>query len=224
MARPPSWLPRLPEIRKSVEGGMREQFDSEAIKDVFHVQMQQSRNLMNLMPQVMAPGRVRLVERADLVEFLETVRQTGDVGELFKKLKKKKRVKRSIRVKVGPGGELLVPYGPHPAGVSITIDKGELRARWRTRAEFLELMFNVAAMIQNDEEGFERDYCFPEPEAPKAAPAERKKFVAPLIRTPEQEAEFDAWMTARRAGPSGSSDGTSITPSMSVGAAPCSPE
>lgn len=219
MARPPSWLPRLPEIRKSVEGGMREQFDSEAIKDVFHIQLQQSRNLMNLMPQVMAPGRVRLVERGDLVEFLETVRQAGDVNDLFKKLKKKKRVKRSIRVRVGPGGELLVPYGPHPAGVSMTLTKGGLNVTWRTMRECMEVMFNIAAMIQNDEEGFERDYCFPEPEAP-AAPAARKRFPAPLIRTLEQEAEFDAWIAARRGG---SSSGTSAVTPTGLDVSPCNP-
>ena len=62
MPRPISWLPRLHEIRRAVDGSVRSHYDRRDLERLFEVQPRSAQKLIELFP-ALTVGTSRLVER-----------------------------------------------------------------------------------------------------------------------------------------------------------------
>ncbi len=74
MPRPVSWLPRLHEIRRSVDTSVRSHYDRHDLQRLFELQPRAAQKLIEMLPAVTV-GTSRLVEREALASFLERCRR-----------------------------------------------------------------------------------------------------------------------------------------------------
>lgn len=157
MARPVSWLKRLPEIRRSVEGSARSHWDRSALEQLFQIQTRTANDLMKILPRVAAPGRAFMVDRNTLVKFLDAC-QEADAGEEMARRRKapekiSRRKPRTLVLKdlVTDGRLIALP-------ANITLERGRLEVTFRTVVELCESLAMVAGSIRNDEDAFVEMY------------------------------------------------------------------
>ena len=78
MPRRTSWLPRLPEIRKSVRESVRSHYERRDLERLFHIQPRAAQKLMKMVTVGAKVGRSALVDRIVLSDFLERVAESDD--------------------------------------------------------------------------------------------------------------------------------------------------
>lgn len=190
MARPLSWLPRLYEIRRSVSGSKRTHYDTVALEQLFQIQPRAAGKLMELLPQVGALGRSRLVERGALAKFLDDVNGADDPTAFYTQQRKtKKTVSRKIP-------RLLVRRDDDPPTIatlpaSIKLQRGRMEVSFETPLQLMEAMYWLAQVVDGEE--FEGAYCVAQPAA--AEDPEILRDREEFLRT---EREFDAWIARKR--------------------------
>ena len=90
MPRPVSWLPRLHEIRRSVQNSVRSHYDRRDLEQLFELQPRSAQNFFALLPSVPV-GRSRLVEREALARFLDGVQEADDVPAYMERVRERGR-------------------------------------------------------------------------------------------------------------------------------------
>jgi len=78
MPRRTSWLPRLPEIRRSVRESVRSHYERRDIERLFHIQPRAAQKLMQMVTVGVKVGRSALVDRIVLLDFLDRVAESDD--------------------------------------------------------------------------------------------------------------------------------------------------
>lgn len=161
MARPPSWLPRLHEIRRTVANSVRSHYDRRDLERLFELQPRGAGKLLELLPTVPV-GTAHLVDREVLVGFLDRVREAEDVAGLFETVRREKAAgpRRKIRALVRRD---LDPLGLPALPDCIALSRGRMEISFRSLEDLLESLVILARVLDNDADAFATAY---EPEKP----------------------------------------------------------
>ena len=159
MARPPSWLPRLHVIAKTVANSVRSHYDRHDLEKLFELQPRAAQNLLELLPSVKV-GTAHLVEAEALATFLDGVRQADDTVAYFERVRLAKaavshRKNHSlVRRDIEPVSLTSLPD-------SITLAPGRLEVRFETIEQLAEAMYTLARVLQDEGDEFARTYESP---------------------------------------------------------------
>ncbi len=162
MARPPSWLPRLHEIRRTVENSVRSHYDRKDLEGLFGLSPRGAGKLLELLPTVPV-GTAHLVAREVLAGFLDRVHEADDVAEVFETARQEKAAgsRRKIRSLVRRD---LDPIGLTSLPDSIGLSRGRLEVSFRSVEELAEAMLTLARILESEGDAFTKLY---EPERPQ---------------------------------------------------------
>jgi hypothetical protein len=162
MARAVSWLPRLHEIRRRVEGSARSHYERKEIETLFELQPRAAQMLVEMLPGV-AVGRSRLVEREALVQFLERIRLAEDVPAEMDRIRteragvSRKKIRTMVRT-----DHPVTSLDALPSSVAFSRCRVEIS--FRTIEELAQAMYAVAQAIETDGDEMARLYeVEPEP-------------------------------------------------------------
>ncbi len=156
MPRPVSWLPRLHVIRRTVSNSVRSHYDRHELETLFELQPRAAQKLLELLPSVPI-GTSRLVERSDLLGFLDRVREADDTAALFEAMRHEKarvsgrKVRSLVRRDLDPVGLSSLPD-------SITLSRGRLEISFRSIEQLAESLLLLARVLESDGDGFAEAY------------------------------------------------------------------
>ncbi len=184
MARPPTWLPRLHQLRQAVSNSVRSHYDRKDLERLFELQPRGAGKLLELLPTVPV-GTAHLVDREVLLGFLERVHNAEDVHALFELLRQEKGAasRRKIRSLVRRD---LEPVGLSSLPESIGLSRGRLEVSFRTVDELAEAMLILARILENEGDAFADLY---EPEKPQTVDNDVEELRQMFRRLEEAEAE-----------------------------------
>ncbi len=178
MPRPVSWLPRLHEIRRSVDSSVRSHYDRHDLQWLFELQPRAAQKLIEMLPAVTI-GTSRLVERETLASFLQRVQEAEDTSSLIEQVRQEKTApsRRSLRT--------LVRRDTEPASLTVTpeglsLERGRLEISFRNLEQLAESLVYLARLLDGDLDGFAQAY---EPE------------VSPPAETDDAPREVEAMFT-----------------------------
>ncbi len=162
MARPPSWLPRLHQLRQTIANSVRSHYDRKDIERLFELQPRASGKLLELLPTVPV-GTAHLVEREVLSGFLDRVHEAEDVTALFEQLRSEKAVasRRKLRSLVRRD---LEPVGLSSLPQSIGLSRGRLEVSFGSVEELAQTMLTLARILETEGDALAEAY---EPEKPE---------------------------------------------------------
>ncbi len=186
MARPPSWLPRLPQLHRTVRQSVRSHYTRRDLEGLFQLQTSAAGALMDLVPTT-GLGSAQLVEREALMEFLRKVQAAEDVPALMAELRTHKPTpsRRKIRFLIQKDAEPPTPAAL-PAG--LTLERGRAEIHFKTLEEFAATLMRIAQWLHTDPDGFAGEYePLSEPGAPSPE-AEEARFIATEIERLRQQA------------------------------------
>ena len=178
MARPVSWLPRLPALARAVSESVRSHYACSDLERLFEVQPRSAQMLMNLVPTVRI-GRSLLVEREVLTGLLGRLAAAEDPGRELASMRAEARppmVRRKLRELVqrdaATGASSLPPH--------VHLEPGALTVKFTTVEELAAALWRLAILLDEDLDGFASRYELA-PEAgvePAEAAAERAEAAA----------------------------------------------
>jgi hypothetical protein len=193
MARPHTWLPRLPEIIKAVEISARTHYDRSDIERLFDIQRRAAQKVQNILPCVKI-GASRLVEREALLNFLQSLRETGNATQLVakfrqEKVKDSKRVPRTlIRKDVA-----IVHLDSLPDNIDLS--RGRLQVTFRSTEHMVESLYQLALILEAQGEEFAARFD------PTLAESQEPAYSAEMEDSRYIQAEIDRmeaeWMASR---------------------------
>ena len=156
MARPVSWLPRLPALARAVGESVRSHYACSDLERLFEVQPRSAQMLMNLLPTVRI-GRSLLVEREVLAGLLSRLGAAEDPGRELAAMRAEVRpptVRRKLRELVqrdlAPGASSLPPH--------VHLEPGALTVKFTTIEELAAALWRVAILLDEDLDGFASRY------------------------------------------------------------------
>ena len=157
MPRPISWLPRLHEISRAVNGSVRSHYDRRDLERLFELQPRATQELLKLLPSVKV-GTSRLLDREVLAGFLDRVRDTEDTAGLFDRLREekaaasKRRLRSLVRRDLDPVSITSLPS-------SIRLSRGRLEVDFQTVEQLAEAMLMLARVLESEGEEFVGRYA-----------------------------------------------------------------
>lgn len=151
-------------ITRSVQGSVRSHYDRHDLETLFELQPRAAQKLLEMLPAV-AVGNAHLVEREVLLGFLERVRATDDLTNLYEILRKEKTAatQRLPRSMVRRDRQEL-SLGSLPA--SIALSTGRLEVCFSSTEELAEALYMLARVLESSGDEFAACY---EPIEPKPA-------------------------------------------------------
>ena len=155
MARPVSWLPRLPALSRAVGESVRSHYACSDLERLFEVQPRSAQMLMSLLPTVRI-GRSLLVEREVLAGLLAQLAAADDPGRELKSMRaeaKPPMVRRKLRelVQRDSAGDSSLP--PH-----VHLEPGALTVQFTTVEELAAALWRLAILLDEDLDGFASRY------------------------------------------------------------------
>jgi hypothetical protein len=170
MARPVSWLPRLPALARAVDESVRSHYACSDLERLFEVQPRSAQMLMGLLPTVRI-GRSLLVEREVLAGLLGRLSAADDPGRELASMRAEAKppiVRRKLRELVQrdvAAGESSLP--PH-----VHLEPGALSVSFTTVEELATALWRLAILLDEDLDGFASRYeLVPEPQVEPAEAA-----------------------------------------------------
>ena len=162
MARPPTWLPRLHQLRQAVANSVRSHYDRKDLERLFLLSPRGAGKLLELLPTVPV-GTAHLVDREVLLEFLERVQEADDVHALFDQLRLEKGAssQRKIRSLVRRD---LDPISLSSLPDSIQLSRGRLEVSFCSVEQLAEAMLTLARILEHEGNVFAELY---EPQQPQ---------------------------------------------------------
>lgn len=186
MPRLVSWLPRLHEIRRSVEISVRSAYGRAELERLFGLQPRAAGKLLEMLPRSRVAGG-DVVLREDLLAFLDQVQKAEDVSATIAQVRAEApRTSRKALRSLIPRDELPTSLTALPAG--ITLERGRLEIRFASTADLVTQLWCLANVFQDEAETvrFAAQY---EPENPHAAEL--------AAEAQEIRQEIDAMMPSR---------------------------
>jgi hypothetical protein len=152
VARSVSWLPRLHEIRRSVENSVRSHYDRRDLELLFKLQPRAAGKLLDLL-HTTTIGSAHLVERNALRKFLDAVNEAEDVAALClrQRLEKENVSRRKPRSLVRRD---LDPVGLAALPSWIMITRGRLSIEFETTEQLAEGLLMLARIFESDGDQF----------------------------------------------------------------------
>jgi hypothetical protein len=156
MPRALSWLPRLYDIRRTVQSSSRSHYTRKELEDLFELQPRAAQKLLELLPTITV-GTSRLVERESLALFLEQIHAAEKPSATIEALRQQKQrtSRRKIRslVRTDTGPVTLASLPPN-----LTLATGRLEVTFGTIEELAQTMYYLAQIIDADGEEMARKY------------------------------------------------------------------
>jgi hypothetical protein len=168
MARSVSWLPRLHEIRRSVENSVRSHYDRADLELLFKVQPRTAGKLLEMLCDLRI-GSSHLVERETLQKFLQQVSEEENIAAVClrqrtaKETVSRKKARSLVRRDLDPVGLTALPDW-------IRLTPGKLAIDFRTTEQLGEGMLMLARILESDGDEFASRY--EPPGQPGLAPEE----------------------------------------------------
>jgi len=156
MARPVSWLPRLPALVRAVSDSVRSHYASSDIERLFEVQPRSAQMLMTLLPTVRV-GKSLLVEREALAGFLERLVAADDPAEELAAIRSQGKppvVRRKLRELVRRDVTANLTSLPP----NVALEPGLLGIRFSTVEELAGSLWRLAQILEEDLDGFASRY------------------------------------------------------------------
>jgi hypothetical protein len=180
MARPIPWLPRLKEIRKSAAGSVRSHYTRRDLEELFQVQSRTASRLLETMNTVELNSS-HLVEREELVKFLDRIDAAADVTAEMEKMREEKTVsRRKLRFLNQRDVDPMSLYGiPN----TLKLARGHLEINFTTMEELAATLVTLARVLEDDLDEFVRLY---EPRQPTEHPDNSTEEVRQLFRELEE--------------------------------------
>jgi hypothetical protein len=170
MARAPSWLPRLHEIRRTVSSSIRSHYTRHELEGLFQLQPRAALKLIELLPTAFI-GTSLLVEKDALLGFLQGAQDADDVTAYFERLRlgkaavSQRKIRSLVRRDLDPLTVSSLPQALH-------LSPGRLEVEFATVLELTEAMYVLARVLENDEQEFARLYehsvCEPDKEVKRS--------------------------------------------------------
>ncbi len=168
MPCPPSWLPRLHEIRRAVQNSVRSHYERKDIERLFELQPRAAQKLLAMLPTEPV-GRAHLVERGALTGFLDQVHEAEDTIALFARLRRENAPtpRRKLRALVRRDAE---PSTLESLPSNVALTPGDLHIAFRSLQDLAEALCSVARLLEGDlDELGRRLETVPEPVEPNPA-------------------------------------------------------
>jgi hypothetical protein len=177
MARSVSWLPRLDEIRRSVENSVRTHYERRDLELLFKLQPRAAGKLLSLLRTESPLGSSHLVTREELRKFLDAVSKAQDVTALVlsQRLQKQNISRRKPRSLVRRD---LDPVGLASLPNWITLVRGRLTVAFQTTEQLAEGLLIMARIFESDGDEFAATY---EPKKPSRDTSEAAADVRVLF-------------------------------------------
>ena len=156
LPRPLSWLPRLHEIRRTVQNSVRSHYGRRDLELLFELQPRAAQQLLALLPSV-AVGTSRLVETEAMRSFLDRIQTTENVGKEIEAVRQEKKIGRHRRLRslVQTDDEAVSLNSPP---TTVTLRRGRLEVDFQTLEELAAAMYWLARALDGDVEGFAKEY------------------------------------------------------------------
>ena len=144
-----SWLPRLHEIRRSVENSSRSHYTRKELENLFQLQPRAAQKLLEILPTT-AVGTSRLAEREALAHFLDQIHAAENPSAAIEAIRQQKQSvpRRKIRSLVRKNTEPVTLTSLSPQTLSCR------QGIWRSLSAQLEkitqTMYALAQAIKND--------------------------------------------------------------------------
>jgi len=181
MARPISWLPRLPALTRAVSESVRSHYACSDLERLFEVQPRSAQMLMNLLPTVRI-GKSLLVEREALAALLGRLEAVEDPALELAAIRAEGKptvVRRKLRELV----QRDLSVGVNSLPPNVHIERSSLAIRFTTVEELAASLWSVATLLEGDLEGFaERYEAVSEADAGETAENAAEKDDAAYIR------------------------------------------
>jgi hypothetical protein len=164
MSRTVSWIPRLPDLLRSVSSSVRSHYSTPEIERLFEIQPRSAQMLMGLLPTV-SIGTCRLVERQALAAFLQQLNDSSDPARELAAIRTQGRplvVRRKLRELVQ--SDLQVDASSLPS--NIHLKPGEATIRFSAVEDLVTALLWFAQRLDQDLDEFASRYEPPLPEAP----------------------------------------------------------
>ena len=152
MARPVSWLPRLPALARAVGESVRSHYACSDLERLFEVQPRSAQMLMSLLPTVRI-GKSLLVEREALAGWLGRLATADDPARELASMRTESKppiVRRKLRELVQrdvAAGESALPANVH-------LETGSLAVTFTTVEELATALWRLAMLLEEDLDGF----------------------------------------------------------------------
>jgi len=152
MARPVSWLPRLPALARAVGESVRSHYTCSDLERIFEVQPRSAQMLMNNLPTVRI-GKSLLVEREALAGWLGRLATADDPARELASMRTESKppiVRRKLRELVQrdvAAGESALPANVH-------LETGSLAVTFTTVEELATALWRLAMLLEEDLDGF----------------------------------------------------------------------
>jgi hypothetical protein len=148
MPRPLTWLPRLHEIRRSVNNSSRSHYTRKELENLFQLQPRAALKLLELLPTT-AVGTSHLVEREALANFLDQVHAAEIPSTAIESIRSHKPgvSRRKIRTLVRRDND-PVTLASLPS--NLVLSTGHLEVSFNTIEELAQSMYALARAIEAD--------------------------------------------------------------------------
>ena len=152
MARPVSWLPRLPALARAVGESVRSHYACSDLERLFEVQPRSAQMLMNNLPTVRI-GKSLLVEREALAGWLGRLATADDPARELASMRTESKppiVRRKLRELVQrdvAAGESALPANVH-------LETGSLAVTFTTVEDLATALWRLAMLLEEDLDGF----------------------------------------------------------------------
>ncbi|ADW70974.1 hypothetical protein [Granulicella tundricola] len=148
MPRPISWLPRLHQIRKTVDSSVRSHYERKDIETLFELQPRAAQLLLEMLPTTLI-GRSRLVARESLAAFLEQMRVSDDPSAKLEDIRKDPPPPPRSRLRT------LIQRDRHPISLAelppeINLTTGRLEIRFTTIEQLARHLYSLAQSMESD--------------------------------------------------------------------------
>jgi hypothetical protein len=105
MPRALSWLPRLHEIRRSVENSSRSHYTRKELENLFQLQPRAAQKLLEILPTT-AVGTSRLAEREALAHFLDQIHAAENPSAAMEAIRQQKRSVSHRKIRMSASAKL----------------------------------------------------------------------------------------------------------------------
>jgi hypothetical protein len=148
MPRPISWLPRLHQIRKTVDTSVRSHYERKDIESLFELQPRAAQLLLEMLPTTHV-GRSRLVAREALVTFLEQMRVSDNPSAKLEDIRNdpapapRSRLRTLIQRDRDPISLIDLP-------TEVALTRGRLEIRFDTIETLARHLYSLAQAMESD--------------------------------------------------------------------------
>ncbi len=155
VSRPISWLSRIDSLLSSIESSVRSHYGRKDLEHLFALQPRAALKLLTLLPTIQL-GNSKYVERSSLAEFLISIQQTGNAGQVMARYRKLRTAPRRRLRELVPRDQPVADADSLPR--NLVASPGNLTIHFQSVEELVTALTSLAAILDDDLERFAELY------------------------------------------------------------------